>query len=108
MKWLRRKKSPPPRNPLPGWPGGDERDSLADDLKRHVYEAMYAVHPRERQTAHWVMSSDWKDELLKISDRAGPLWTPNLDNGEPIYLLGKRVEIRDGAGPPHLEPHEAG
>jgi HK97 family phage major capsid protein len=89
---------------LPGWPaaGGD---SLSDDLRRHIFEAMYAVPPGLRQGAHWVMSGEWYLECRKMTDPGGfPLWVPSLRTDGPDVLLGMPIEVREGAGPPHLEP----
>lgn len=82
---------------LPGWPAAAAYpDDLADDLRRHLYASMYAVHPAERQRSRWAMSAEWFAEVLKLAV------APPLPGAEPV-LLGLPVEVRDGAGVPHLE-----
>jgi hypothetical protein len=100
----RRKPKPPPHHPLPGWPAAAEPDSLSDDLRYHLYASLAAVAPRWRTGAHWVMTPEWWDECLRI-DSAQPHLRMSMPFA-PTVLLGLRVEIRDGGGPPHLEPAE--
>ena len=64
-----------------------------DDLYKQLVDTEYAMHPRERQTAYWVMNKDWRDRLKAMRHGAsGPLQV----------LLGKRVKITEDGGEPHL------
>ena len=109
MKWpWQRKPQPPVRHPLPGWPAAARHpDSLADDLRRHLYESISAIDPGEGRgvRVHWVMTADWYTECRKIGDPAsGYLWEPSMTVSTADRILGIPVQIRDGSGPPHLEP----
>lgn len=106
MKWPWRKKSVPDRHPLPGWPAAASHpDSLSDDLRRHLYESLYAVTPGERLGARWVMSGEWWRECRKMVGADGRvLWEPSWKHASSDVLLGLPVEVRDGGGTPHLEP----
>lgn len=108
MRWpWRRKPKPPARHPLPGWPAASGHpDSLAGDLRAHLYASMYAVLPRERQQAHWVMTLDWLNECRKLDTAPTGLlaWPGSLPGLDKTVLLGRPVEVREGSGPPHLEP----
>lgn len=105
VRWPWHRKKPPAHHPLPGWPAGAAYpDSLADDLQRHFYECLYAVAPAERGSSHWVMTADWYLECRKMASGYLPtvLWNPATSS--ELVLLGIPVQIRDGGGPPHLEP----
>lgn len=109
-KFWRRKPAPPRHHPLPGWPAAAHyRDNLAGDLLAHLYEAMYAVLPRDRQDAHWVMTAEWFGECRKLRYPPGRsfLVMPSLPDGTE-WLFGLPVEVREGSGPPHLEPRKPG
>jgi hypothetical protein len=104
LSWARwtRSRRLPPRHPIPGWPAGAAfPDDLAEDLRRHLHEALYAVDARGRRSSHWVMSAEWWNEVRKLNHPG--VW-PSRYPGEPRLLLSLPVEVRDGGGVPHLEP----
>ena len=79
-------------------------DGLRDDLFRYLLETMYAMPPRERQTARWVMNPEWWNECRKLTDSTGfPLVLPPWRLEDPLVMLGKLVVIKDDGGVPHLE-----
>lgn len=110
MRWppWRRRAPRKTYHELPGWPAGTYYpDSLADDLRHHLAGTLYAVDPAQRQGSHWVMSGEWWNEVRSLDVGPSAFWHPALDPAQPPVLLGLAVQIRDGAGPPHLEPGEA-
>jgi HK97 family phage major capsid protein len=77
-------------------------DSVAGDLKRHIYQA-HADGPRK--DSHWAMNLEWLNEIRRLDDNAGRLvWHPSTASA-PLMLLGIPVEVRDDGGVPHLEPN---
>jgi hypothetical protein len=74
-------------------------EDLGRDLRRYMLETMYAMHPRERQTAHWVMSEEWLNECRKAAD-ASNLGIPAFTYGSGIPVA---IEVRADAGAPKLE-----
>lgn len=76
-------------------------DSLAGDLRQHIYQA-HAAGPR--RDSRWVMSAEWLNECRKLEDGSGHAvfqlrWTIDA----PQTMLGIPIEIRADGGPPHLE-----
>lgn len=82
-------------------------DSLADDLRKHLYWAM--VNPPPGSRYRWVMTMDWWNECRKI-DTYSTLWHPGgrIPMVEPDLLMGIPVDIRDDGGVPHLEAAHGG
>ena len=69
----------------------------------YLFEALGCVQPEERSRSHWVMDGEWLGEILKLTDSDGrPLWVPSFSLDAPEQLLGLPIEIRKGAGAPHL------
>jgi HK97 family phage major capsid protein len=75
-------------------------DSLAEDLKQHIYQT-YENGPR--RDSHWVMNPEWFNACRQIETPGGVMWHPDLTVSAPEAMLGIPVEVRDDGGPPHLE-----
>ena len=70
----------------------------------YLVEALGCVPPEERRRSHWVMDGEWLSDILRLTDRQGfPLWVPSFSLTAPQLLFGLPIEIRKGAGAPHLE-----
>jgi HK97 family phage major capsid protein len=68
-----------------GTSGGFPASNPVDKLLALVY----AVKPRYRQNARWLMSSSTLEVVRKFKDGQGQLlWQPSLQAGEPSMLLG--------------------
>jgi HK97 family phage major capsid protein len=80
---------------------------LSAELRAYLIDALYAHPAQFRRDARWAMSAEWWDECRRMTGADGrPLWEPALQclyPDGPLLLLGKLVEVRDGAGAPHLE-----
>ncbi len=72
---------------------------LAEELRQHIFAASAAFAGRR---AHWEMDGEWLTDVLRLDDSRGRMWE-RLPDGK-VWLLGRRVQIRAGSGPPHLEP----
>jgi hypothetical protein len=68
---------------------------LADELRDHIFAVYRETPVAQRRASRWVMDPEWLPDLRAI-DTAGPAW--------PETLLGLPLDIREGGGPPHLEP----
>ncbi len=68
------------------------------DWNGQLIDMLYSVPPEKRQRSHWVMSSEWRDKLVKYAEN-------NLHErppGHPTELLGRPFVIAAAAGFPAL------
>lgn len=73
-------------------------------LYPYLVEAVYCTPAEERQGARWVMDPEWlRDIQCLADDQHRPLWQPSFAVSGPDLLMGYPVELREGAGAPHLE-----
>jgi HK97 family phage major capsid protein len=77
-------------------------DSLAGDLRQHIYQA-HADGPRRK--SRWVMNLEWFKELRRLDDSQGRvLYHPGVTEPfSPENLLGIPIVVREDGGAPHLE-----
>lgn len=87
------------RNP---GPSPEAQAELSADLLAHLRLQVAWDSPVPRD-GHWVMSEEWKAEVLKLRDKNGPLWQPDAvpENGRTYLLLGHDV---GGVGPEYGVP----
>jgi len=77
------------------------------DLYKQLLETLHSMHPRDRVTAHWVMSKEWADRIAAIrlphTADPSPVWAYLPDR----VLFGYPAEVTDDGGEPHLEARPA-
>lgn len=75
-------------------------DSLGQELFQYMGLCLYNCPKDERDHVKWLMSPEWFNEALKVSDSSGhPIWQP-IAGHETLW--GFPVEIREDAGVPRL------
>jgi hypothetical protein len=73
-------------------------DVQTGDLYKRLVDLLYSVPPHDRGRAHWVMSSEWQDEITSYAEavlHAQPI-------PHPTELLGLPFVIDDAGGFPAL------
>jgi HK97 family phage major capsid protein len=79
-------------------------DTLTDELRSYLIQALYDEDAATRKRSHWVMNDEWFLEVRKLTDQMGhPLYLPPVSVTGPEILLGLPVEIKADGGAPHLE-----
>src|SRR6266567_4064193 len=98
----------PPRRPMHRsgpLPHHRRTEGWMNDLEliaKDLYEEYYRTLPRDRQRSQWVMTQDTWDHLCRLeADHFSPEILQIL--GEPKWLIGVPVEIREGVEGIHLE-----
>jgi hypothetical protein len=73
-----------------------------EELYKQLVDTLYAMLPRDRATATWIMNIDWAERIaamrLPATDPV-PAWASRPDR----MLLGKPAKITEDGGEPHLE-----
>ena len=80
-----------------------ERVSLREALLEHIYRVYADTPVAERRASHWVMDPEWLNDVRMLDYRPGAFWVTPLPMSQPERLLDLPLELRKGAGPPHLE-----
>jgi hypothetical protein len=70
-------------------------------LREHIFRVEAGTAADERRRSHWVMDPRWLRVLRMLDDGSG-FWLEVP--GGPQHILGLPLQLRDGAGLPHLEP----
>lgn len=79
-------------------------EDIGPDLLEHLNWMLAHTPAEERRRSRWVMDDGWFLDVRAIEQKGQSLWTyPRNVNGDFI-LYGLPVLLREGAGPPHLEP----
>jgi len=78
--------------------------SLTEALREHIFRIHADTPVGERRRSHWVMDPEWLNDVRMLDCRPGAFWLMSQPMSQPERLLGLPLELRKGAGPPHLEP----
>ncbi len=73
--------------------------SLRPDWHGQLIDMLYSVPSENRRRSHWVMSSEWRDKLIRYAERNFPWERPPA---HPTELLGRPFVIDAAAGFPAL------
>lgn len=80
-------------------PGLSTAPPQEGELQSFLFDALYAVPPRDRQSAVWVMDPDWHRKVCHLAAEPDPGDRPPV----PSLLLGRPVRVTEDGGVPHLE-----
>jgi hypothetical protein len=69
-----------------------------EDLYKRLVDLLYSVPPYRRQRSHWVMSTEWRDELVRYAETV----LHGRPVPDPTELLGLPFVIDDAGGFPEL------
>jgi hypothetical protein len=77
---------------------------LAEELREHIIRTYSDTPAGQRRASHWVMDPEWVSDVRRVDDdRRSAFCPPPVPVTGPELLMGLPMEIREGAGPPHLE-----